>query len=303
MSRQVLPLPMISGTPRKYDRYRTGKQNVVSPSIHLHKSRNLRLVMPSRNQSNLLGSVRVKTPDPEPQTTAPDSPSQIPDSQPETPRKPAPSVISASPQTPTPKLKENIAVPPSPHPSPPKRAPKVYHTAQRPPRAASLRPVNLSPPNSPASSDCSISPDRLPNKFPIFTSTPKSKPLKQLLPDTVPSISVCPANLVRKNTKSRLLCLVSTVTNFRLYRAISRNCHYRFTDVNVRRGTFPTGNAGTGKLISRLGGTKKNLISGTNYGKPWRVNDMDGYISSLMYHPPSLSYRTLTCYSRMKRMY
>jgi hypothetical protein len=31
-----------------------------------------------------------------------------------------------------------------------------------------------------------MSPDRLPNKFPIFTPTRKSKPLKQLLPDTVP---------------------------------------------------------------------------------------------------------------------
>ena len=55
----------------------------------------------------------------------------------------------------------------------------------RPPREASLEPVHLSLRNSPAPTDCSISPDRLPNKSLFFISTPKSKPLKELLPESV----------------------------------------------------------------------------------------------------------------------
>src|SRR5271155_63100 len=77
---------------------------------------------------------------------------------------------------------------------------RIYHTAKRPPRASSLKPVTLSPQTSLASRECSMSPDRLLNKFPIFTLTPKSKPLKQLLPDTVPlPVLIYPLTLKEKH--------------------------------------------------------------------------------------------------------
>ena len=130
-----------------------------------------------------------------------DSPSQIPDSQPNALKKFVPTLLDVSqPSSPSP----NDQIPSSANASPPEPTPRVYQSTVRPPRAASLEPVHLSPPNSPAPTDCSISPDRIPNKFPLLTSTPKSKPLKELLSDSV-FLSSDNAD-GRKNSKFRIQC-------------------------------------------------------------------------------------------------
>jgi len=68
---------------------------------------------------------------------------------------------------------------------------------------------------------------------------------------------------------------------------ISLNCPYPYTALKARHVTYQTGNAGTGKSICHPGGKTINLISGRNCGKQYKVDDMDGYISFLMY-PPNL---------------
>lgn len=133
----------------------------------------------------MLDPVRQTTPEPQKSTStakAPESPSQIPDSQ---PNPILHSILDASPHTPSPSFKRHITTPSSPHTSPRNPLPRIYQPTIRPPRAVSLEPVSVSPPNSPAPTDCFISPDRLPSKFPLFTSTPKSKSLKSLLPESV----------------------------------------------------------------------------------------------------------------------
>jgi hypothetical protein len=115
-----------------------------------------------------------------------ESPSQIPDSQPITPWKPVlHSILDASPHASTPSSKQDYTVSSSTHVTPQKPLSRVYQPTIRPSRAVSLEPVTISPPNAPVSTDYSISPDHLPNKHPVFTSTPKSKPLKALLREPV----------------------------------------------------------------------------------------------------------------------
>jgi len=112
----------------------------------------------------------------------PDSPSQIPDSNPPTPNR------NATQQS----MLDIVDIDPPSH-SPPKHvfhsahqeSPEqalqiVYQPSVHPPRATSLQPIHLSPPQS-SLTESSTSPDRRPDKYPIFTSTPKSRPLKQLL--------------------------------------------------------------------------------------------------------------------------
>jgi len=113
----------------------------------------------------------------------PDSPSQIPDSNPPTPNRNAIQhsildIIDPDPPSYFPSQPELL---PSANQESPDHAMQIaYQPSVHPPRAASLQPIHLSPPQS-SLTESSISPDRRPDKFPIFTSTPKSRPLKQLL--------------------------------------------------------------------------------------------------------------------------
>ena len=144
----------------------------------------------------------------------PASPSQIPDSQP--PRffrTNAADLLDMNTHSPSPSSIVS-AVPPPTQDSPEKSSPVVYQSAIRPPRAVSLEPVNLSLTNTPAPTDGSISPDRLPHRLPLFTSTPKSKPLKHMLNDTVQSESSL--LISRKSLKSPILGQQQTAITFLL---------------------------------------------------------------------------------------
>ena len=148
-------------------------------------------------------------PSPRPQKRAtainvPESPSQIPDSQPTNSKKFIPNLLDIAQQPSSPSRKQDDQVPSSVHASTPKPSPIGSQSAACPPRAVSLEPVHLSLPNSPAPTDCSISPDRLPNKSLFFTSTPKSKPLKALLPGSVNPL--CIEVDCRKNSKFHIQC-------------------------------------------------------------------------------------------------
>jgi hypothetical protein len=123
----------------------------------------------------------------------PSSPSQIPDSQPPTPPRQNlyNNIDIGSPEASQtwPSQHHAPATPDAIDASP--RHPSVYQAATRPPRASSLQPLDLTPQRSEQRSettDSSVSPDRRPDKYPVFTSTPKSKPLKSLLPPKVDSL-------------------------------------------------------------------------------------------------------------------
>ena len=109
------------------------------------------------------------------------SPSQIPDSQPSTP-------VTSKPQ-----VNNDLLISPSlvSHREPSTAAPAlatptIFQSATRPPRAVSLEPLELTPQSS-SPTESSTSPDRRPEKYPLFTSTPISKPLKSFLTEEVPS--------------------------------------------------------------------------------------------------------------------
>jgi hypothetical protein len=143
----------------------------------------------------------------------PNSPSQIPDSQPPTPVKENiynDIDIESIPASQTwPSQYQGLVTPVATSPSP--RPPSVYQSATRPPRATSLQPLDLTPQRS-EPTDCSVSPDRRPDKYPIFTSTPKSKPLISLLPVKV--LSLKSFAKIRNNEESNIRCLKSTVIIF-----------------------------------------------------------------------------------------
>ena len=116
-------------------------------------------------------------------TPVPSSPSQIPDSQPEVPTThdvqdvleldfvPSTPTSKALPDVPsTPVDVDSVTV-----------APTIFKPTTRPPRAASLPSLNSPPQQSQPTTDTSTSPDRRPHRYPLFTSTPKSKPLKYFL--------------------------------------------------------------------------------------------------------------------------
>lgn len=139
----------------------------------------------------------------------PESPSQIPDSQPTIPKKFGTNLLDITQKTPSPSHEHDDKVPSFIHASTPKHLSRIYQPTVHPPRAASLEPLL---PNSPAPTDCSISPDHQPNKFPLFTSTPKSKPLKGLLPYSV--YPLCIEVDYRKSSRSHIQRQKSIATIF-----------------------------------------------------------------------------------------
>jgi hypothetical protein len=112
-----------------------------------------------------------------PNIEPPNSPSQVPDSQPTTPVKTRPEGSPFLPSKITPKVSRRSIG----HADSEEQFPRVYESAIRPPRLASLEPINLSQAPFPSARDTSISSDNLPDLYPLFTSTPKSPPLKKLL--------------------------------------------------------------------------------------------------------------------------
>jgi hypothetical protein len=108
-----------------------------------------------------------------------ESPSQIPDSQPGSPIQwdVQSELDVASSSEPSRESQESMSVTLSPHVVP---SVVVFQPATRPPRPVSLEPLGFNVIESKSSSDYTLSPDT--TKYPVFTSTPKSKPLKSLLP-------------------------------------------------------------------------------------------------------------------------
>ena len=108
------------------------------------------------------------------------SPSQIPDSQPESPIKY--NVTGELDLDLGPSTSPNVVAPPIiAQLGSPAIQSTIFKPVSRPPRATSLEPLNLTPQPSQPTSDEITSPDRKPHKYPLFTSTPKSKPLKHFL--------------------------------------------------------------------------------------------------------------------------
>ena len=169
---------------RNITNWETGRRFLIYPPPEIPPPSNS---IDSSTKNNLVSTIQT-SPESEKRTTGNihASPSHIPDSQPNTPpQNLVSSVLDLSCPTPTcsPKGDGDTSVHVS---SPQKPMSRVYQSSIPPPRAESLESVHLSPPqNSPAPTDCSICTDRLPSKFPLFTSTPKSKPLKRLLPESV----------------------------------------------------------------------------------------------------------------------
>jgi hypothetical protein len=139
---------------------------------------------------------RAKTPEPLVNTFEPtDSPSQIPDSQPLLVGRSAPDAIAKDGDVDvilsTPAVLDYVLpaftniVSPQWSPRPP---PSSYHPSHPSPRAVHLVPLNLAPKNTKPQTQHAISPDRT-SQIPIFSSTPKSRPLKDLLPESVNLIS------------------------------------------------------------------------------------------------------------------
>jgi len=65
----------------------------------------------------------------------------------------------------------------------PRPPPSSYHPSHPSPHAVHLEPLNLTPKNTKPQTKHAISPDRT-SQIPIFTSTPKSRPLKDILPES-----------------------------------------------------------------------------------------------------------------------
>jgi hypothetical protein len=122
---------------------------------------------------------RLKTPEHQDDAVqVPDSPSQIPDSQPTSEVEPIPKDFDLD-IIPSTLPNADYCLPPFTHITPPRGTPSVYQPDKTPPQTVSLEPLNLSPRQSPQCSPNS------PPEIPILTSTPKSKPLQHLLPESV----------------------------------------------------------------------------------------------------------------------
>jgi hypothetical protein len=154
----------------------------------------------------------------------PEDPSQVPDSQPKTPEETQMRMLDIVTESPLQGAQKwfdsdernvNVASKDGVLSPGEEFVQRIFQRVPPPPQPTSLDRYPFS------STDQSQGAD---SQLPLFTSTPKSRPLKSLLPKTVNTPSLDTELTLRKNSKSRFPCLKSIVLISRLSREISAPC-------------------------------------------------------------------------------